>query len=215
MRARLYCPPALPFKADLRYRSAAARRSLPTPYPFSSSTPIAFIAAGSPESRSGFSSRMASAYSPWRKYSVALLKSADAETLPSTGAVPCKPSAFEETLKQALTADARRPRQERRAARAPYAEFKVAGHIGGDSRVTDFIRAWRQGEGQSVSVNAFVPLLFEVGEAFRFDWSEEVLAVGGIAEGERAAAGRHRLLRRPPERGQRGRYGGGRPRRVT
>jgi hypothetical protein len=46
--------------------------------------------------------------------------------------------------------------------------------------VTDFIQAWRQGEGQAVSGNAFVPLAFELGEAFQFDWSEEGLVVGGI-----------------------------------
>jgi hypothetical protein len=28
--------------------------------------------------------------------------------------------------------------------------------------------------------NAFVPLAFELGEAFQFDWSEEGLVVGGI-----------------------------------
>ena len=46
--------------------------------------------------------------------------------------------------------------------------------------MTDFIRAWRQGEGQACSANAFVPLAFELGEAFQFDWSEEGLVVGGI-----------------------------------
>ena len=28
--------------------------------------------------------------------------------------------------------------------------------------------------------NAFVPLVFELGEAFQFDWSEEGMVVGGI-----------------------------------
>ena len=46
--------------------------------------------------------------------------------------------------------------------------------------MTDFIRAWRQGEGQGVAVNAFVPLAFELGEAFEFDWSEEGMVIGGI-----------------------------------
>ncbi|MET3373579.1 hypothetical protein ABIC89_002641 [Variovorax boronicumulans] len=50
----------------------------------------------------------------------------------------------------------------------------------GYSAVTDFVRAWRQGEGQAVNVTAFVPLNFELGEAFQFDWSEEGLVVGGI-----------------------------------
>ena len=45
--------------------------------------------------------------------------------------------------------------------------------------MTDFIRAWRQGEGQSISTKAFVPFVFELGEAFQFDWSKEGLVIGG------------------------------------
>ena len=72
------------------------------------------------------------------------------------------------------------PKHERRTAKALYAEIKAAGYDGGYTRVTDFIRAWRQGEGQAVVGNVFVPLAFELGEAFQFDWSEEGLVVGGI-----------------------------------
>ncbi len=96
------------------------------------------------------------------------------------GEQPSKLTAFHEVLKQALKVDAHRPRHERRTARALYAEIKNAGYAGGYSRVTDFIRAWRLGEGQAVSTHAFVPLAFELGEAFQFDWSEEGLVVGGI-----------------------------------
>ena len=93
---------------------------------------------------------------------------------------PSKLTAFHEGLKRALEVDAHRPRHERRTARALYFEIKVAGYAGGYSRVTDFIREWRLGEGQAVSTHAFVPLAFELGEAFQFDWSEEGLVVGGI-----------------------------------
>ena len=44
--------------------------------------------------------------------------------------------------------------------------------------MTDFIRAWRASAGKDVK--AFVPLKFDLGEAFQFDWSEEGLVVGGI-----------------------------------
>ena len=91
-----------------------------------------------------------------------------------------KLSAFETALKQALIADARRPKHERRTARALHTEIKAAGYAGGYSAVTDFVRAWRQGEGQAANVTAYVPLAFELGEAFQFDWSEEGLVVGGI-----------------------------------
>ncbi len=57
---------------------------------------------------------------------------------------PNKLSAFETALKQALTADARRPKHERRTARALHAEIKAAGYSGGYSAVTDFVRAWRR-----------------------------------------------------------------------
>jgi transposase len=50
--------------------------------------------------------------------------------------------------------------------------------VGSYSRVTDFIRAWRANAGKDIK--AFVPLKFELGEAFQFDWSEEGMLVGGI-----------------------------------
>ena len=96
------------------------------------------------------------------------------------GVQPSKLTAFHEALMQALKADARRPKRERRTAKALFLELKRAGYDGGYTRVTDFVRAWRQGEGQAALVKAFVPLAFELGEAFQFDWSEEGLVVGGI-----------------------------------
>jgi transposase len=87
---------------------------------------------------------------------------------------------FAATLMQALETDARRPRQERRTARALHAQLKAAGDTGGYTRLTDFIRDWRQREGKTASTHAFVPLKFELGDAFQFDWSEEGLVVGGI-----------------------------------
>ena len=96
------------------------------------------------------------------------------------GEQPNKLTAFHEALRQALKIDARRPRVERRTARALYVEIKAAGYDGGYTRVTDFVRAWRHGEGAGGAVNAFVPLAFAMGEAFQFDWSEEAFVVGGI-----------------------------------
>jgi transposase len=95
-------------------------------------------------------------------------------------AAASKLTPFVEAIKQALEVDAHRPRHERRTARALHAQIKSQGYAGSYSRVTDFVRAWRQGEGQSLSTKAFVPLAFELGEAFQFDWSEEGLVVGGI-----------------------------------
>lgn len=81
-------------------------------------------------------------------------------------------------LERALKADAQRPKQDRRTARALFAQIKASGYAGGYTRVTDFIRVWRANAGKGAK--AFVPLKFDLGEAFQFDWSEEGLVVGGI-----------------------------------
>jgi len=85
---------------------------------------------------------------------------------------------FHATLEQALTADAHRLKQSRRTAKQLFAQIKADGYAGGYSRITDFIRDWRGREGKVP--HAFVPLKFELGEAFQFDWSEEGLVIGGI-----------------------------------
>ena len=85
-----------------------------------------------------------------------------------------------EWLQQALRVDARRPKAQRRTAKLLFAQLQSQGSGGGYSRVTDFIRASRQSEGQAVLTQAFVPLTFELGEAFQFDWSEEGLTVGAV-----------------------------------
>ena len=92
--------------------------------------------------------------------------------------MPGKLTAFHEALELALKADALRTKQYRRTARALFVEIKTQGYTGGYSRVTDFIREWRDAEGKAG--NAFVPLTFALGEAFQFDWSTEGLMVGGI-----------------------------------
>ena len=86
---------------------------------------------------------------------------------------------FAEQLTRALEIDARRPKRDRRTALKLFAELKVDGFTGDYSRVTEFLRRWRQNGGQAVA-KAYVPLRFELGEAFQFDWSEEHLTIGGI-----------------------------------
>ena len=92
----------------------------------------------------------------------------------------CKLTPFHEQLCQALNTDSHRPKRERRSGRALHTALQRAGYSGSYSRVTDFIRSWRQGAGQKSAPHAFVPLSFALGEAFQFDWSEEGLVIGGI-----------------------------------
>jgi len=107
---------------------------------------------------------------------------APVETAPKYRRSPAgtKLEPFHDALKTALKSDARRAKHERRTVRALFEEIRASGYDGGYTRVKDFVRAWRQGEGQAVATAAFVPLTFELGEAFQFDWSEEGLTVGGI-----------------------------------
>ncbi len=94
--------------------------------------------------------------------------------------MPGRLAPFVEEVKQALIADARRPKKERRAAKALLKQISESGYEGGYSRLTDFIREWRAKQGGVAIGKAFVPLAFELGEAFQFDWSEEGLVIGGI-----------------------------------
>jgi len=82
-------------------------------------------------------------------------------------------------LIKALETDAHRPKRDRRTALRLFREIQAAGFTGDYSRVTEFVRRWRI-EGRTVAVNAYVPLKFELGEAFQFDWSEEHLTIGGV-----------------------------------
>ena len=82
-------------------------------------------------------------------------------------------------LVKALEVDALRPKRDRRTALKLFTEIQAAGFAGDYSRVTEFVRRWRTQGGQA-KVNAFIPLKFELGEAFQFDWSEEHLLIGGV-----------------------------------
>lgn len=93
---------------------------------------------------------------------------------------PKKITDHETWLRQALEADARRPRRERRTALKLHAQLKDQGFTGSYTRVTEFVRAWRAELGAVTARSAYVPLSFTWGEAFQFDWSEEHLVIGGI-----------------------------------
>lgn len=83
-------------------------------------------------------------------------------------------------LEGALLTDSHRAVRERRSARTLYDQIRALGYDGSYSRVTDWVRAWRDAQANSPRRAAFVPLSFELGEAFQFDWSCEYAFVGGL-----------------------------------
>ena len=91
---------------------------------------------------------------------------------------PGKLTEFHAALEQALKIDAHRAKQNRRTVKVLFAQIKAEGYGGGYSQLTAFIRDLRGRQGKQP--HAFVPLQFELGEAFQFDWGEEGLVVGGI-----------------------------------
>ena len=93
--------------------------------------------------------------------------------------VETKITPYAEHLTRALEVDARCPKRGRRSALKLFREIQAAGFDGDYSRVTEFVRRWRLNGGEAL-VKAYVPLHFELGEAFQFDWSEERLLIGGV-----------------------------------
>jgi transposase len=80
----------------------------------------------------------------------------------------------------ALEVDSRRPKRDRCTALMLFEAIKKVGYSGGYSILTDYVRQWRNGLIPGSVKSAFVPLKFQLGEAFQFDWSEESLMIGGI-----------------------------------
>lgn len=75
-----------------------------------------------------------------------------------------------------------RPRKQKRTLKQLHADLIALGFDGSYSRVAAFARDWkenRQREQQTVGRDAFVPLAFQPGEAFQFDWSEDWAVIGG------------------------------------
>jgi transposase len=90
-----------------------------------------------------------------------------------------KLDAFAVTLKQMLQTDAHRPKRDRRTLLNLFAELRRQGYLGSYARLTVHVRRWRAEAGAVTARSAYVPLQFEWGEAFQFDWSEEGIVIGG------------------------------------
>ncbi|WP_374595444.1 IS21 family transposase [Aquabacterium sp.] len=83
-------------------------------------------------------------------------------------------------LEGALRADAHRPVRERRTAKALFEQIQALGYRGSYPRVVVWVRRWREAQAAAPRRAAFVPLAFELGEAFQFDWSCEYVFIGGL-----------------------------------
>ena len=84
--------------------------------------------------------------------------------------------AYAERLSAWLLARTRRPRKERATIKQIHADLVKQGYEGSYGRVAAFARAWREERHrieQTTGRGTYVPLIFSLGEAFQFDWSED------------------------------------------
>ncbi len=89
---------------------------------------------------------------------------------------------FAEKLAGWLKTEAGKSRKQRRTVKQLHADLVVLGFTGSYARVAAFARRWRadrQREQQTTGRGTFVPLHFDPGEAFQFDWSEDFAVLGG------------------------------------
>lgn len=97
-----------------------------------------------------------------------------------------KLGAVRELLEDWLRTDALRPRRERRTARRLYEGLQREGYAGAYDSVQRFVKRWKADRRPSLT-QAFVPLSFLPGAKYQFDWSHEVVVLGGVAQTVKAA----------------------------
>jgi transposase len=94
---------------------------------------------------------------------------------------PSKLDPFADRLSGWLKTEANKPRKQKRTILQLHADLVSLGYGGSYSRVAAFAREWkadRQREMNTTGRGVFVPLTFEPGEAFQFDWSEDWAIIG-------------------------------------
>ena len=85
---------------------------------------------------------------------------------------------FVDLLAALLKTDQRLPLKQRRTAQRYYDALQAAGYRGAYDSVRRFVKSWRA-EYQNTPTDAYIPLVFDPGEAFQFDWSHEKVVIAG------------------------------------
>ena len=113
-----------------------------------------------------------------RKY----LRSEDVEPKFNVPDRASKLDPYADKLSQLLRQEVGKTRKQKRTIKQLHADLVGLGYEGSYNRVAAFARDWkaaRQREQQTCGRGAFVPLAFQPGEAFQFDWSEDWAILGG------------------------------------
>jgi transposase len=88
--------------------------------------------------------------------------------------------AYKEQLNLWIKADSHRGKRERRTVKAYYEAIRAMGYSGGMTQVYIYCRKFKESLDNAPRHAGFVPLHFELGEAFQFDWSCEYAVIGGL-----------------------------------
>ncbi len=96
----------------------------------------------------------------------------DVQPLPKLGR-------FQADLDQRLAANEAKPARDRLTLIRIFEGLRSEGYEGGYDAVRRYARSWQR-ERSSLSSAAFVPLIFEPGEAYQFDWSHEIVVINGV-----------------------------------
>jgi len=99
---------------------------------------------------------------------------------PKRASLPSVLDPYKEQLATWLKADSHRNKRERRGIKAMFRALQAMGYPGSRGPVYEFAKRWQQAQSDAPTRMAFVPMSFEMGEAFQFDWSCEYLFVGGM-----------------------------------
>ena len=88
--------------------------------------------------------------------------------------------AYTKHLQLWIKADSHRGKRDRRTVKAYYEAIRAMGYSGGMTQVYIYCRDFKQVQANAPRHAGFVPLSFEMGEAFQFDWSCEYAVIGGL-----------------------------------
>jgi transposase len=86
---------------------------------------------------------------------------------------------FQAELDRLLTENEAKPARDRLTLIRLFEDLQGQGYEGGYDSVRRYARNWQRERSSSTS-SAFVPLIFEPGEAYQFDWSHEIVVLNGV-----------------------------------
>ncbi len=89
---------------------------------------------------------------------------------------------FEEQLTAWLVEEAKLSRSRRRTAHRLFEGLQEIGYSGAYDSVQRFVKRWKSGNVGPKLTEAFVPMLFQAGDACQFDWSQEQVELGGTIQ---------------------------------